>query len=192
MGPQLVKVKICLAGEAQVGKTSLVRRFVLDQFDDRYIHTLGAKVSKKEIVLHHRGEEYRVDLMLWDIMGSPAIPALMREGYFHAAQGIMAVCDATRKSTLLGLGDWEKGLAGVCPSIPWIVLANKADLTDRLELSEEDLEDCVGERPWHHLFTSAKSGAGVEEAFRTLTLAVLEDILKSKEAEIAVAGGVEG
>lgn len=192
MGPQVAKVKICLAGEAQVGKTSLVRRFVLDQFDDRYVHTLGAKVTKREIVLNHRGEEYRVDLMIWDIMGSPGIPALMREGYFHAAQGIMAVCDATRRSTLLGLADWERGLEAVCPSIPWIVIANKADLTDRLELSEGEVEDFVGERPWHHLFTSAKTGAGVEEAFRSLTLAVLEEVLRAREDGGAVATAPQG
>src|SRR5437762_1532212 len=44
-----MKVKVCLIGEAAVGKTSLIRRFVLDNFDDKYIQTLGTKVSKKEL-----------------------------------------------------------------------------------------------------------------------------------------------
>ena len=43
------KKKICLLGDKAVGKTSLIRRYVHDQFDDKYITTLGAKVSKKEI-----------------------------------------------------------------------------------------------------------------------------------------------
>ena len=45
-----MKIKVCLVGEGAVGKTSLIRRFVQDEFDDRYITTLGAKVSKREMV----------------------------------------------------------------------------------------------------------------------------------------------
>lgn len=41
--------KICVIGEAAVGKTSLIRRFVLDKFDDRYISTIGTKTSAKDI-----------------------------------------------------------------------------------------------------------------------------------------------
>src|SRR6267143_531900 len=48
MAPPKMKVKICLVGEGAVGKTCLIRRFIQDQFDDRYISTLGAKVPKKE------------------------------------------------------------------------------------------------------------------------------------------------
>ncbi|HYS71238.1 MAG TPA: GTP-binding protein, partial [Thermoplasmata archaeon] len=33
-----------MAGEAGVGKTSLIRRYVLDEFDDRYVATLGTKI----------------------------------------------------------------------------------------------------------------------------------------------------
>ena len=49
MEARRMKAKVCLVGEHAVGKTSLIRRFVLDEFDDRYIVTLGAKVSKKEL-----------------------------------------------------------------------------------------------------------------------------------------------
>jgi len=47
--PAILKAKVCLVGENAVGKTSLVRRYVLDQFADQYITTLGAKVMKKEV-----------------------------------------------------------------------------------------------------------------------------------------------
>src|SRR5437773_856423 len=57
MDRQKMKVKICLVGEGAVGKTCLIRRFIQDQFDDRYISTLGAKVSKKEIKLDESSDE---------------------------------------------------------------------------------------------------------------------------------------
>ncbi len=47
MPSEILETKICLVGESAVGKTSLIRRFVIDAFDDRYEMTLGAKVTEK-------------------------------------------------------------------------------------------------------------------------------------------------
>ncbi|MCK4442988.1 MAG: hypothetical protein KAW09_00485, partial [Thermoplasmata archaeon] len=44
-----MKAKVCLVGESAVGKTSLIRRFVLDVFDDNYVATMGAKILKKDL-----------------------------------------------------------------------------------------------------------------------------------------------
>ncbi len=92
--PRRMKVKVCLVGEHAVGKTSLIRRYVLDEFDDRYIVTLGAKVSKKEMLLESKANSgVQMDMTIWDIMGSKGFRELLREAYFHGAQGILAVCD---------------------------------------------------------------------------------------------------
>src|SRR5207244_11752324 len=48
---EVVKLKICMAGEGAVGKTSLIRGYVLDQYDDRYIATLGTKITKKSLTV---------------------------------------------------------------------------------------------------------------------------------------------
>src|SRR5207244_363690 len=58
---QRIKTKVCLVGEAAVGKTSLIRRFVQDEFDDRYITTLGAKVSKREMAFEAQ-DRTKIDL----------------------------------------------------------------------------------------------------------------------------------
>jgi len=50
-----IKRKVVLLGDAAVGKTSLVRRFVFDAFDDKYIMTIGTKVSKKTVDLEWEG-----------------------------------------------------------------------------------------------------------------------------------------
>src|SRR3972149_6589742 len=94
--PKHVKAKICLVGDVAVGKTSLIKRFVHDQFEDRYISTLGAKVSKKEIVIQGNGAAVDVDMTIWDIMGEKGFRELLKEAYFHGAQGVLAVCDVTR------------------------------------------------------------------------------------------------
>src|SRR3990170_3177750 len=115
-----MKMKICLVGEAAVGKTSLIRRFVLDDFDDKYIQTLGTKVSKKELSLANPvgGSELKVDMTIWDIMGQKGFRELLKEAYFYGAKGIIAVCDVTRRSTLDDLDDWIEGVYSVTGRIP--------------------------------------------------------------------------
>src|SRR3989442_7561439 len=103
-----MKVKVCLVGEAAVGKTSLIRRFVLDNFDDKYIQTLGTKVSKKELTssVPEGAGELKIDMTIWDIMGQKGFRELLKEAYFYGARGILAVRDVTRPKTLDDLDDW--------------------------------------------------------------------------------------
>src|SRR5436190_1477902 len=84
MDVKRMKVKVCLIGEAAVGKTSLIRRFVLDNFDDKYIQTLGTKVSKKELASPSPDGtgELKIDMTIWDIMGQKGFRELLKEAYF--------------------------------------------------------------------------------------------------------------
>src|SRR5437899_7128678 len=96
------KFKICLVGEEGVGKTSLIHRFVSGAFDEPYIRTPGALVSKKTVALGSmQGRPVQVDMMILDIMGKPTFPQLFKEAYFHAAKGVLAVFDPTRAQSLL-------------------------------------------------------------------------------------------
>ena len=85
-----LKLKICLTGEEAVGKTSLIRRFVEDVFDDRHIATLGAKVTKKELRVRmpDSGDRMRAILAIWDILGQWGSGRFLRDSYFRGAQGL--------------------------------------------------------------------------------------------------------
>jgi Ni2+-binding GTPase involved in maturation of urease and hydrogenase len=61
------RVKICLLGEFSVGKTSLIRRYVKDVFDDMYLITLGVKVTLKDVKLDVPKATYT--LAIWDVGG---------------------------------------------------------------------------------------------------------------------------
>ncbi len=170
MEAKRMKVKVCLVGEAAVGKTSLIRRFVLDNFDDKYIQTLGTKVSKKEINAGgvDPSGNLKIDMTIWDIMGQKGFRELLKEAYFYGAKGILAVCDATRKKTLEDLDDWIEGVYSVTGKIPIEFLANKVDLKEQVQVSEDDMIQAAKayDSPFH--FTSAKTGTSVELAFQSL------------------------
>src|SRR5881296_2084975 len=96
--PYLLKSKICLVGERGVGKSSLIRRYVLDQFDDKYIRTLGAKVEKKtmRVEVPERHAQVDIHMAIWDIIGHVGFRQLLGDSFFNGAQGILAVADATQ------------------------------------------------------------------------------------------------
>lgn len=169
-----IKAKVCLVGEVAVGKTSLVKRFVLDTFDDRYVATVGTKVTKKTVPVLWRGVPARMDLMVWDIMGEKGFRALLKEAYFEGCQGVLAVCDVTRKETLYDLNNWIQLTKKQVGNVPIVFLGNKIDLQDRVAVIEEDLSRLAGIHSAPRHTTSAKTGEGVEASFRALASAIAE------------------
>ncbi|MFQ5552453.1 MAG: Rab family GTPase [Thermoplasmata archaeon] len=171
-----VKLKVCLVGEPAVGKTSLIRRFVYDDFNDDYTVTLGTRITKKELrlPLSDGGDPEGVTLVIWDIMGQEGIRELLKEAFFQGAQGILMVCDVTRPDTLAQLEGWRESVQEVAGPLPSYLLGSKVDLTDEVSLSEADLNAaCAGwDCSWQ--FSSAKTGQGVEEAFEKLTRLILD------------------
>lgn len=157
---QFVK-KICLLGDGEVGKTSLIRRYVLDIFDDQYIQTFGAKVSKKVLDL----EDVNLTLMIWDVLGQKTQKAL-HSTYYAGANGAFLVCDMTRPETLEHLHHWVEDLQEVAGNIPIIVIGNKCDL--EMKIDRLDLQRFATELGTPMLLTSARTGEGVEEAFQAL------------------------
>jgi len=184
MDTRRMKIKICLVGEAAVGKTSLIRRFVLDDFDDKYIQTLGTKVSKKELTVPPKdgGEGVKVDMTIWDIMGQKGFRELLKEAYFYGAKGVIAVADVTRKTTLDDLDDWIEGVYSVTGKIPIQFMANKWDLKDQAEIGEEELTQATRAYDSAFFFTSAKTGENVESAFQNLVERIARDKLTKKDA----------
>jgi small GTP-binding protein len=167
-----IKAKVCLVGEVAVGKTSLVKRFVLDTFDDRYVATVGTKVTKKTVPVMWRGAPAKMDIMVWDIMGEKGFRALLKEAYFEGCQGVLAVADLTRKDTLYDLNNWIALTKKQVGNVPVVFLGNKMDLRDRIAVPEADLARLGGIHTAPTMLTSAKTGDNVERAFRTVAEAI--------------------
>lgn len=163
---QFVK-KICLLGDGEVGKTSLIRRYVLDLFDDQYIQTFGAKVSKKVLDL----EDVNLTLMIWDVLGQKTQKAL-HSTYYAGANGALLVCDMTRPETFEHLKHWAADLLGVSGEIPVIILGNKCDL--EMKIDPLELKVFAANLGCPAMLTSAKTGENVQEAFQALGELMME------------------
>lgn len=178
-----MKAKVCLVGEPAVGKTSLIRRFVLDVFDDSYIATMGAKVLKKDVgVLDDTYGNLLVNLVIWDIMGDKTFRDLFKEAFFQGAQGLLAVCDVTRKGTLTGLTNWIDEVSKVAGDIPIQIIANKTDLTTNMEIDEDEIRSYSDSINSRYIMTSAKTGENVEPAFDAMARNIIDRRLGASDS----------
>ncbi len=164
----MLKKKICMVGSFAVGKTSLVQRFVQSIFSEKYLTTVGVKIDKKTIDVGGK----IVDLMLWDLQGEDEFQKLSTS-YLRGASGYFLVIDGTRASTLEGALTIKTKVDDALGDVPFLVLVNKADLMDQWELDEGRLKE-LEDRQWPFTRTSAKTGEGVDDAFRDLTRRMLE------------------
>ena len=162
----MIQKKICMLGATGVGKTSLVSRFVLSMFSDTYLTTIGVKVDKKTLSV----DGADITLMLWDIYGEDEFQTV-RTSYLRGAAGYILVADGTRQRTLDTARELQSKAMAVVGNVPFVLVLNKSDLAGEWRVDDRALWK-MAEDGWTLVKTSAKTGAGVEEAFLKLTTKV--------------------
>ncbi len=155
--------KICLLGEFSVGKTSLVRRFVEGIFDERYLSTLGVKISRHTL----RIDQTDIDLIIWDTAGGEKLDQIV-QNYYRGAAGALLVCDVTRPETLPALPEYATAFHKASPNTPLVIAANKIDLTNQRRIGDEEIASVAATLNATWYATSARTGEGVHEAFQHL------------------------
>jgi small GTP-binding protein len=166
-----VKKKICLIGSFAVGKTSLIRRFVYDRFDDKYLSTIGVKISQKALppVKDPRGGRMiQHTFLIWDIAGLDKFDSVVTN-YFRGAAGALIVADLTRPETVEDIGELHDRFSTVSPGAVVIVLGNKLDIFEDDKQTLSILKAKAAEFSTELMLTSAKTGEGVEPAFLSLS-----------------------
>jgi len=162
--------KVCMLGSFAVGRTSLVARFVHGRYSEAYLTTLGVKIDKKVVAL----AADQVNMQLWDLAGDDAYQPL-KQSYLRGSGGFLLVADGTRPDTLTHLAAMRAALPASDAARPFALLLNKWDLADAWALDAAAVaragDGAVG--TWQ---TSAKTGAGVEEAFTALAQAMVADM----------------
>jgi small GTP-binding protein len=167
----LVKMarKVVVIGDPAVGKTSLIKRFVQDVFDDRYLNTIGAKVMKKELGVNRpdTGEIVDLKLILWDIAGQETFDNV-KKAYYRGASGAIVVCDLTRRETMENMHRWIENLFDVSDVIPMVIICNKNDLAEDNQFDVEAVEGEYAPYGAPVFSTSAKQGDNVEMVFHEI------------------------
>lgn len=163
----MITKKICMLGAFSVGKTALVKQYVHSMFSDQYLSTVGVKISKK--IIHVNSID--VTLILWDMEGKDEYVDV-NISYLRGAMGFFVVADGTRRETLDSALNMRLLAIDLIGKVPHMLLMNKADIADQWEITDSQIAQVEG-KGIQVLRTSAKTGQGVEEAFTSLTKAML-------------------
>ncbi|MFX0210451.1 MAG: Rab family GTPase [Candidatus Hodarchaeota archaeon] len=172
---RMIVSKIIMLGDAAVGKTSLVNRFVHRTFKGSYRATLGLDLMFRDILIPGKGT---VRLQIWDVAGQTQFRT-MRKRFYAGTAGAVIVFDVTRPNTFQNLNYWVEELQENIGDIPIAMVGNKADMIGMIATDEEK------ENSWAtknqaviYLRTSAKTGENVDDVFEVLANEVLQTLEK--------------
>ena len=166
-----ISKKICMLGSFGVGKTSLVRRFVLNQFMEEYRSTMGVHIQKKDVSLSNHASS-GINLILWDIAHVEEFDRTVKS-YFQGSHGAIVVFDVTRPQSFQETNTYLKPYLEINPRSKLIFVGNKIDLVDKKSYKMEQLLQISKTYNAPSILTSAKEGENVSELFHKLATSLV-------------------
>ena len=167
----IISKKICLIGDFGVGKTSLIRRFVDRQFSDKYLSTVGVKISKKVVDVPGVDKEnpLQLQLMIWDLEGHTKFKSIA-PSYIQGSSGAIIVADLTRVETIQNLKERLELFCQYSPNSPTIIAFNKVDLLEPEKVVQVIESTDINKHPQviGTYTTSAKTGDNVDKMFEEI------------------------
>jgi len=152
-----IRKKIILLGSVGVGKTSLIKRFVHQEFSDEYHSTIGVRVDKKTVTF----DNVKVHLLIWDLAGEILVNKAYK-AYMKGSEGVIGVFDVSRKKSYKMIEENITLVKNLNPNISFKLIGNKIDLVEKEHIDLETFNCDV--------FSSAKTGENVEQMFHSIAL----------------------
>ena len=162
---QEIPDKICLIGDSKVGKTSLIRFFRGESFNNIYESTQSCSFIQKEITYKNE----KIELCIWDTIGIEKLRMINRLFYKDSAI-IIFVYDTTNKNTFENIKNyWYKDVQTYINTKPMmVILGNKSDLYDAEEIKEEEAREYAESIKSKFKIVSAKNGMGLNNFIEEL------------------------
>lgn len=165
----LAKYKLVFLGDQSVGKTSIITRFMYDNFDRHYQATIGIDFLSKTMYL----EDRTVRLQLWDTAGQERFRSLI-PSYIRDSSVAVVVYDVSNRASFLNTAKWVEDVrAERGNDVVICLVGNKTDLgNDKRQVSTEEGEERATKDGLMFMECSAKAGYNVKSLFRKLATAL--------------------
>lgn len=179
------QVKLVLLGDSGVGKSSLLRRFVHDTFNEETDSTMGASYLSKVVTL----SDHSVKFNIWDTAGQERYRALAKM-YYRDAMVVLLVFSLTEEESFDSLKHWYKEVQDNAPknvSKSYSVVAVAGNKEDLVKVGGTLSEDRI--RGWTESInavykrTSAKTNYGVDQLFQAVAARLFPENTVTREQQ---------
>ncbi|RDE16267.1 MAG: hypothetical protein C4K47_01755 [Candidatus Thorarchaeota archaeon] len=176
--------KIILAGPRNVGKTSLLRRYLSGRFEPQYTATIGVDMNVASLDF----PDGKVVLDVIDLAGQQSFISL-RNRFYQGTHHLILVFDMTDRPTFEEVPKWYDAITqGACPSpgmhLTGSLVGNKADMVQKLALTSQEGQDLAELLSMQYFEASAKTGQNVSEIFLHAAIScrmTLQSLRQSKQ-----------
>ncbi len=170
--------KLILGGDGAVGKTSMVHRYVENEFETDYKSTIGTSIMKKECTFKEL--ESTIRFIIWDLAGQAQFKRV-RQSYLSNAEAGILVYDVTNRSSFENINkNWYLEIKKASPNIALLLVGNKIDLESERVVSRDEGEVLAQKLTLTYIETSAKTGENINDAFKMLALQIIRKFIETQ------------
>ena len=162
--------KVLLLGNSDVGKSSIILRYVEQTWSDIFVPTIGVDFKVKTLQINKKN----VKMQIWDTAGQERFRTVV-SSYFKGSHGIFIIYDITNRESFKNLENWlgeiEKNASD---KVLKILIGNKCDLEQEREIQFEEGQAFANRNGMQFIETSAKNNTNINEAFEALAKLMIQ------------------
>ena len=168
-----ISCKVVLVGDPGVGKTSIIERYINNNYDENQKSTVVSTYTFKKVDIKKYNKSVSLDI--WDTAGQEAYRSLSKNFYLNAAIGII-VYDITSKNTFDSIKDyWFEQLKTFGEeNMIFDIVGNKSDLFDKEEIPESEAREYAKSINAGYHIVSCKDCINIKELFEDCAKKYLE------------------
>ena len=165
-----ITIKILLIGNAFVGKTLIVQKFIDNTFSKSTVSTIGVDLQSKVIDINGKKVKY----LIWDTAGEERMKT-MTYSYYRGCHVILIVYDVTDRKSFENVTTWAECVDKFAKSnVLRISVGNKTDLEDKRIISTEDGKKLAEQNGLKYYEISALKITGLHEMFEDIAKEYVE------------------
>ena len=165
-----ITIKLLLIGNAYVGKTLIVQKFIDNAFSKSTVSTIGMDLQSKVIEINGKKVKY----LLWDTAGEERMKT-MTYSYYRGCHVILVVFDVTERKSFQNVTTWVECIDKFAKSnVLRILVGNKTDLEDKRIISKEEGKSLAEQNGLKYYEISALKITGLHEMFEDIAKEYVE------------------
>ena len=157
-------LRISILGDSATGKTSIINRFLGNDFSLEMISNIG--IDKQELLMKMKdGNEMKI--ILWDTAGQERFRSVS-SSTIKNSQGIIVCFSLIDEKSYKNVLSWLQNIRDESTKIPIVLFGNKCDLEDQRKISKEEAEQFAHRHGIPYFETSAKLDINIKEGFKKI------------------------